>query len=320
MTTKSNNIGYLTMVFVVIIYGMSYISRDIVGQYMHSTVIAGFQLTIMAISFTILNLVKGRSLKINKKDIPMICFSGLFGTSIFQILTTLSVSEIGPDISSLLFGFAVVFALLIEIIFLKRTKTKLSIIGIMVSFVGLYILMGIDFNNLPSTNFKGYIISIASVLSWVIFCFLSDKISNKYDKTIVLNYQAIAGAITSMPFILLYPINSSAINSNEIHAILIHITILGLFNATLAKFLNIYSIKKIGVTMSNLMLNFLPVATIIIGFIMYGNIPTINQIAGGIIIILSVFILNKDISNLNKIKKVNTGKNSELNEIYDTDI
>jgi|LGVF01.2.fsa_nt_gb drug/metabolite transporter (DMT)-like permease len=45
--------------------------------------------------------------------------------------------------------------------------------------------------------------------------------------------------------------------------------------------------------------------TIIVGFILYGTMPGANQIIGGIIIIASVFILNKDENNLaEKLEKI----------------
>ena len=82
--------------------------------------------------------------------------------------------------------------------------------------------------------------------------------------------------------------------------VLINLVILGVFNSTFAYFLNIYAIKNIGVTFSNLFMNFLPIVTIAVGMVLYGTMPTLNQIIGGVIIIASVLILNKDQKNLDQ--------------------
>ncbi|MEJ8554184.1 DMT family transporter [Tepidibacter sp. Z1-5] len=299
---KSKILGLISIIIVVTIYGVSYISRDVIDNYMHATVIVGFQLTIMAVLFTIYNIVKKNNFKIEKSDIFIICLSGLFGTTFFHVLTVLSITAIGPTVSSLLFGFAAVFSLIIDIIFFKRPKTKLSIFSVIVSLIGVYILMGIDFKDLASTNFKGYSLTILSIISWVVYCFLSDKVSDKYDKTVMLNYQAIVGAVTTLPFIFVYPVSMHNLMMGKV---IINLIILGVFNSTIAYFLNIYAIKNIGVTLSNLFMNFLPVVTIILSLLLYGTIPSMNQVVGGIIIIGSVLLLNKDQNNIEIIEELN---------------
>ncbi|WFD09638.1 DMT family transporter [Tepidibacter hydrothermalis] len=299
---KNKILGLIAIIIVVTIYGVSYISRDVIDNYMHATVIVGFQLTIMAILFTVYNLFKKMDFKIEKSDIFIICLSGLFGTTFFHVLTVLSITAIGPTVSSLLFGFAAVFSLLIDTIFFKRPKTKLSILSVIVSLIGVYILMGIDFKDLASTNFKGYALTLLSIISWVVYCFLSDKVSDKYEKTVMLNYQAVVGAVTTLPFLLVYPVTMHNLMMGKV---IINLIILGVFNSTLAYFLNIYAIKNIGVTLSNLFMNFLPVVTIILSLLLYGTIPSMNQVVGGIIIIGSVLLLNKDQNNIERVEELN---------------
>lgn len=292
---QNKTLGVIAIFIVVTIYGVSYIARDVIVQFLHPTVIVALQLSIMAILFMIYNMIKKIDLKIQKKDIFLLVLSGLFGTSFFHLFTVMSVQYIGGTVSSLLFGFAAVFSLLIEFVFFKRKKTKLSILSVVVSLTGVYILMGIDFSDLANTNFMGYFITLLSIISWVVYCFLSDKISDKYEKTVVLNYQALVGAATTLPFLLVFPVALSDLLNPSIF---INLIILGVMNSTIAYFLNIYAIKQIGVTFSNLFMNFLPVVTIVVGLILYGTIPGWNQIIGGFIIIASVFILNKDQNNL----------------------
>ena len=268
---SKRNLGFIAMAVVIIIYGVSYIARDVIVKYMHPTVIVAFQFTIMTVLFTLYNLFKKMNMRIEKKDILMVVLSGLVGCTFFHVFTVMSVKYIGATVSSLLFGFASVFSLLIDFVFFKRKKTKLSILAVVVSLVGVYILMGINPSDLAETNFMGYAICLLSIISWVIYCFLADKVSDKYEKTVVLNYQAV-----------------------------VNLVILGVFNSTFAYFLNIYAIKNIGVTFSNLFMNFLPIVTIAVGMVLYGTMPTLNQIIGGVIIIASVLILNKDQKNLDQ--------------------
>ena len=142
--TKGKTIGLLAMVVVVTIYGVSYISRAVISEYLPTVVILGIQMAIMTILFTGYNLLTKKKMKVKTKDWGLIILSGLFVTSI------------GATVSSLLFGFAAVFALIMEIVFFHRKKTRLGILGILISLVGVYILMGVKIGDLMSTNFKGY--------------------------------------------------------------------------------------------------------------------------------------------------------------------
>lgn len=293
--TKGKTIGLLAMVVVVTIYGVSYISRAVISEYLPTVVILGIQMAIMTILFTGYNLLTKKKMKVKTKDWGLIILSGLFGTTFFHGFTILSVTSIGATVSSLLFGFAAVFALIMEIVFFHRKKTRLGILGILISLVGVYILMGVKIGDLMSTNFKGYALCLLSTVSWVVYCFLTDRISSGYEKTVLLNYQAFVGAVTTLPFLFFYQIEPSVLAKPSVFMNLI---VLGVFNSTFAYFLNIFAIKKIGVLLSNLMLDFLPVVTILISLVLYKTIPTANQIIGGIIILASVFMLDKDQRNL----------------------
>ena len=50
----------------------------------------------------------------------MLVLSGLFGTFIFHTLTNMSVAHMGAGVSSLLFGLAAAFSLIISAIFLQK--------------------------------------------------------------------------------------------------------------------------------------------------------------------------------------------------------
>ena len=292
--TKGKTIGLLAMVVVVTIYGVSYISRAVISEYLPTVVILVIQMAVMTILFTGFNLVTGKNMKVKEKDWGIIILSGLVGTTFFHGFTILSVTSIGATVSSLLFGFAAVFALIMEIVLFHRKKTKLGILGILISLVGVYILMGVQIGDL-ATNFKGYALCLLSIISWVVYCFLTDKISDGYEKTVLLNYQALVGAVTTLPFLFFYHVEPSVLAKPSVFMNLI---VLGGFNSTIAYFLNIFAIKRIGVLLSNLMMDFLPVVTIVISLVLYSTIPTANQIIGGIIILVSVFMLDKDQRNL----------------------
>ena len=62
--TKGKTIGLLAMVVVVTIYGVSYISRAVISEYLPTVVILVIQMAVMTILFTGFNLVTGKNMKV----------------------------------------------------------------------------------------------------------------------------------------------------------------------------------------------------------------------------------------------------------------
>ena len=289
---QNKTLGYIAITIVAIIYGVSYMARNVITdtKAMEPAVITLFQLLIMAVLFLLYNLFTRKSMKIAGKDWPMLIISGLFGTFIFHTLTNLSVSHVGAGIPSLVYGLAAAFSMIISTIFLKKKSNAISWLAVLVGVIGLFIILGITPESFADTNFLGYVLSLGSVLAWVIYCFLADKVSDQYEKSVTLFWQAVVGVVASLPFLFVYPIDGEALADNMTN-IIVCLVILGVFNATFAYFLNIYAIKQIGVNMANMFLNFMPIATLVAIFIVYGTPPKINEVIGGLIVIASVLML-----------------------------
>ena len=303
---KTNKVrGMIAMTAVVLIYGVSYLAREAIGSDLAPAQTLSLQMIIMCAFFGIYSLVTHKSFKLQKKDIVWVLASGLFGTALFHGFTLLSVNAVGATVSSLLYGFAAAFALLVEVVVYKRKKTVLGLVSIVLSVLGIVVLMARDLKDLANANLIGYLLGLGSVVSWVTYTFLCDKISGDYEKPVLLTYQALVGVVCTVPLML---VGGHSFAGLAIPKVLGAVLFLGLFNSAIAYFLNMYAIKNIGVTLSNLFLNFLPVVTIILNIILNGVMPNVYQIIGAILILISVFVLNKDEQNLANQKAAENSK------------
>ena len=290
---QNKTMGCIAITGVAIIYGVSYLSRDIIVKEggLPPTVVTLLQLAIMAGLFLIYNLITKKSLKLTKKDVPIIVLSGVFGTFLFHTLTNMSMAtKLDASIPSLLFGLAAVFSLVINAVIFKKKTNALSWIAVVVGLIGLAVVMELSPANFQNIDVVGYLLCIGSVLAWVIYCFMSDVVPGTYEKTVILFWQAFVGVLCCLPFALTSTIDTVKV-SNNLSTVILHLIILGLFNATIAYFLNIYAIKQIGVNMANIFLNFMPIATMVALFVLKGVVPSISKIVGCAIIIASVLLL-----------------------------
>ena len=289
---QSKTTGYIAITIVAIIYGVSYMARNLITETgaMAPAIITLLQLSIMAALFGLYNLLTKKSIKIAAKHFPMVALAGFIGTFVFHTLSNISVAHVGAGIPSLLFGLAAAFALITSVVVYKKRANALSWVAVLTGLAGLYVIMGITPESFADTNFLGYGYSIGSVVAWVAYCFLADRVAGDYDKSVILFWNAVVGVAVSVPFLFFYPMDMVLISEN-LNNIVIALVILGLFNATIAYFMTLYAITKIGVNMSNIFLNFMPIATLGAMFVVYGQIPKSNEVIGGIIIISSVFLL-----------------------------
>jgi drug/metabolite transporter (DMT)-like permease len=247
---------------------------------------------IMLTLFTVVNLISRRNLKLDKKDIPTIILSGLTGTLLFQLFTVIGVQYVGPLITALLTSLSTVVSLLIEYAFFHRKKTLLGILAALVSIIGVYFIVGYNLGKLTVSALIGYGLTLSAVISWVVYGFLSNKVSRKYEQTVVLNYQAIVGVITMLPFLFIYPPQQFSVIFRS--DVIINLIILGVFNSTLCYFLGVYAFKNVGVTLANIVLNCTGIVTMVISVILYNTWPTTGQIIGGLLLIASVVMLDRD--------------------------
>ncbi len=294
-------LGYIAIIIAVIISGISYMFRKVITETgsLEPIIISLFQLFIMAFLFGIYNIATKKSIKVSPKHLPLMILTGLMGTVIFYTITITAVAHVGANIPSLLFGLSPAFSLLINILFYKKSTNLLSWIAVFLSLGGLYVIMDLTWENLANTNFLGYAYCVGSVIVWVLYSFMAPRVAEDYEKSVVLFWNAVAGFLVSLPFIFIYPINWNLLEPH-FTSVVSSIVILGVFNSAVTYFLILYAIERIGINMSNMSFNFMPLATLAAVFIAYGTPPTTNEITGGLIIIVSVFLLGYAESRLNK--------------------
>jgi drug/metabolite transporter (DMT)-like permease len=253
---------------------------------------------IMLVLFTAVNLINHKNLKLDRKDLITIILSGLTGTLLFQLFTIIGVQYVGPLVTALLTSLSTAISLLIEYAFFHRKKTLLGILAALISIIGVYFIAGYNLGGLTASALIGYGISLLAVISWVVYGFLSNKVSKKYEQTVVLNYQAIVGVVTMLPFLFIYqPLSVSIIFESDV---IINLIILGVFNSSLSYFFGVYAFKHVGVTLSNIVLNCTGIVTMVVSIILYNAWPAIGQIIGGLLLIVSVIILDLDEKKLKK--------------------
>ncbi len=283
-------IGFVSISLAAFVYGVGFISREILLKIMHPSILIILQFTMMTVIYGAFCLITKKNINIKKKDFFGLFLSGILGINMYNYFINIGIRETGASVTSILIASIPVFCLIAEVLFYSRKITKLSIISMIVSLIGVWAVVGSGESAFHWSSIKGYGAILVGIISWVTFCFLCSNYYDTYEMPIILTIQGAGGVISSIPFLFIYKIPWESFNTNFI----IHLLIAGLLNATLGYILYIIAIKNIGITMTNLFNNFIPVVTIVISLIFFDKMVSFSQCIGCLFIILSVVLLNKE--------------------------
>ena len=177
-------------------------------------------------------------------------------------------------------------AIIADKIFYKTKISRLSIISIVVSIFGIYLVIGKD---VISGSLSGYLYMLGSVIAWCGYLIITKPLFKKYSNITITTYQSIFGTLAFIPLLPFETINFEMINGN----IILNLLFLALICSSFGNFGYNFALKELDVSISTLFLNLCPVVTFVFSFFMLGETLRFSQIVGSIIIIVAVYIATK---------------------------
>jgi drug/metabolite transporter (DMT)-like permease len=224
---------------------------------------------------------KKTSFKISsKKDALRLFISSIFFASHWlTYFYALQISSVAIGMLSL-FTFPTITAILEPIYFKTKFNTRHILLAILV-LIGLYIMAPeIDFSNNAT---KGIIAGVISAVFYALRNLTMKSNIKKYDSSVLMFYQFIFLVIISSPFLHVLD-NSKTMNFWP------YLLALGVFTTAIGHTLFVKSFKNFPVSTASILSTSQPVYGILFGFLLLNEIPNLNTIIGGAIIISTVII------------------------------
>lgn len=270
-----------------IIWGVSFVSKEILLEDIHPGSLMSFQFLCVCVILGVYNFLIKKKFTINKSDFIGLFGTGIIGMNLYNIFGNMGIKETNSSIVSVLLAIIPIVCLLVDWIVYKRKFTKLKLLCILVFFAGVYMVIGSG-GMAMTGSIKGYVYIVISVLSWVTFCFISDKYYSKYDAVEILMVQGFGALATSFFYLILYPIQISSINTE----MFFHLFMIIIMNACLSFIFYIVAIRELGVTVTNVFNNMVPVVTLFVNIVFFNVEIGLVSILGTGVIIASVVVLN----------------------------
>lgn len=285
---KTKTTAYLALIGTIMFWGVSFISMKIVLEAFSPVAFAVVRF-IIATSILIVVKMKTNKEKVKKEDLKLMALTGFFATTLYFWCENNGVMRISANTSAIIVATLPIGALISDAIAYKSKISLRSIRSIILSIIGVYFVIG---NDAISGTALGYIFMFGSVVSWCLYMVFTKPLFNKYSDITITTYQAIFGTLGLFPFLLFE--KGEAIRFNMINGtIIFNLLFLAIICSSAANFAYTFSMKELGVEITSLFMNLLPVVTFIFSFIVLGEKLTIMQLFGAIIIIYSVYVVTK---------------------------
>ncbi|WP_096199791.1 DMT family transporter [Bacillus sp. FJAT-45350] len=223
----------------------------------------------------------------SRKSIIPLFFMGITGVVLFNVLQFIALehtSATNVGLISTLIALSIAF---FSVLFLKEKLTILQVAAMFISLFGvLLVLTKGNSAILFSLQFNiGDLFMIGAVCIWGIYAVLSKWAMTYTSPMMATLYSGIFGLMVLLPFNI-SSFTVSNINTTFIYSILYT----GVISTVVCIVLWNLGVKKLGATTAGLFLNFNPVFTVILAFLLLGERMTIIQVIGSIIVIIGCFL------------------------------
>ena len=269
-------------------WGMSFVWTTVVLKYYDpiSTIFLRLVLSTI-ILFSGLALFKKLE-KINKEDYKLFLVSALFNPFFYFLGENFGLKYSTPTIASVLIATIPLFVPVAAYFMLKERVSRMSIIGIIISFWGIIVMLVNRDLSLNTPPLGAGLLGIA-VASAVFYTILIKRLSPKYSAFTIIAVQNLIGIIYFLPLFLIFGLNKF-VQVKPNFELISSLVALAFFCSTLAFVFFTISIKNIGVSRTSVFGNLIPVFTAIFSFIILAEQFNLNKIVGMGIVMIGVVL------------------------------
>ncbi|HDA9531228.1 TPA: DMT family transporter [Staphylococcus aureus] len=283
---KLQDTTFLSYLFTIILWGSAFPMIKIALNDFSAESLSAFRLilaTIILLPFVIIKKLPTPELR----DIPVIFILGFCGFVIYHTALNFGEALISAGISGILVSTTPIFSSALAYIFLKEHFSKWNWLSSLVAFIGISII-SISKDDYTTINVLGVFIILLASFSESLYFTFQKKYIEKYGFIAFTLYTIMA----SSPFMLIFIPEII----NDIHGAtftsIVSVLYLAIFPTIIPYVLLAYIVKSVGVSDATMSLYLTPIVSLLLSYLLLGELPTTLAIIGGIITLLGVSLSN----------------------------
>ncbi|WP_160720558.1 DMT family transporter [Bacillus sp. USDA818B3_A] len=214
---------------------------------------------------------------------------GIFGTLLNQTFYFTGLHHTTPANASLIISLAPIATILLERIIFKVKFTIKKSAGAMISLIGVFSIIGVA-NGALGISWGDFNILIAMLCLSISILFIRG-LAKTMNTFIITVYSTVLGSVLMIPAAGVENLVSGSVIS---HSLFMWVLLIfaGIMAQGVAGFWWNKGVAKVGAGTASMFMNIQPFVAILASHFILGNHISINQIIGGILVLLGVFIAN----------------------------
>ncbi|SDM44142.1 DMT family transporter [Bacillus sp. OK048] len=272
-------------------WGVSFVSTKAVLGKLDPYSLLVIRFGIGALFLLLIVLMQRYRLLVSIKYVPHLMVLGILGVFVHQVLQATALLTIDASSAGWLISFSPIFTVILSILFLHEKMSSMKAIGMVLAITGVLIVStsrsGQSFHIAMNI---GFLLMILSTLNWAIYSVLLKSLKIPYPPIVVTFYMCLLGLILTTPFIIRNKgwESLSLLNQSE----LAHLLFLGVFVSGIAYWYWAKALEVLEASKVSMFLYLEPIATLIAAVLLLNEKVFLISVAGGIIIIIGVIIVN----------------------------
>ncbi len=293
MALNNKTLAYFSLIAICFIWGTTFLAIGYGIESMPPLFLAGFRQVISG--FVLLMYSFGyKKERVGAHDLLPIIISGGLILFISNSLVTWSLQYVPSGLGTLLFTSIPIWVVILNLVLRTEAYDKFVIIGTAIGFIGMIVIFLPDIQGVSSIgDLKGEFVLLAGCFFWAIGTVLSRKFQFKSSAVLISGIQLLF-------FGLLILVGSYFIESwQNIHfsnQALIAIGYLVVFDQIIGYTCYIYSLKHLPSSVVSVFAYVNPVVAISLSWLLRSEPITSYMIAGGLILFVGVYFINKKIA------------------------
>ena len=289
----------------VLLWGLSFISIKIAVAVFPPMTLGALRFSMAVVFLFFIKKKLAPDEKIRKGDIPLLLGAGLTGVTLYFFFENNGVSLIPASEASIIVGSVPIITMIADnvgekIISIRKKESGsdkakasalhrivLPVTGAFISLAGVALVAGVSFA--LSGTAKGYMFMAGSCISWVCYCFLTRPLFTRHSRIFIVFWQSAIGFIGFLPFTLFEVLSLPSLPAPGFY-VWGNVVFLGIFCSALGYWLYAQALGTLGVGISTLFINFIPVITAIGGFFILGERLQPLQWLGAALVLAGVYL------------------------------
>ncbi|ADG82053.1 DMT family transporter [Thermincola potens] len=290
--TKKRFWPFAAITLVMIFWGLSFLSIKVSVAALGPMSLALSRFAIASLLLFTFLKIREPGTRLERKDTLLMAVSGIIGITVYFFFENNGVKLTTASTASIIIGTIPLLTILADFIFCGNRVTWSKGFGVAMSVIGVYLIVKESGDlSFASRHFIGNLMMFGAAFSWVFYSLLTRPLGQRYSRLAVTTYQTLFGTAAIVPFALFETNKWDALN----WVVVGNVLFLGFFCSALGYYFYVYAMGELGVDISSLFINLIPVVTVVSSYFILGEKITSTQMIGGGIIVLAVYFA--DLSN-----------------------